>query len=171
MSSAAPAPAAPARVLSRSLPDTAATEALGAVLARALRVQGGALLWLEGDLGAGKTTLVRGLVRALGHSGNVKSPTYTLVEPYDLAIGRLYHLDLYRLVDPEELEFLGVRELGGELAGGATVVVEWPVRGRGFLPPPDLLIALSPQGDGRLAHLEARSARGNDLLTFLESVA
>lgn len=163
--------ASPARTASRMLADTAATEALGAAIARALAACGGASFWLEGDLGAGKTTLVRGLLRALGHAGSVKSPTYTLVEPYDVPTGRLYHLDLYRLADPEELEFLGVRELGKELAEGATVVVEWPARGRGFLPPPDLCIGLSPQGDGRVARLEARSARGNDLLAFLENAA
>lgn len=156
----------PAPVVVRELADSVATEALGAALAT---TSGGALLWLEGDLGAGKTTLVRGLLRALGHEGNVKSPTYTLVEPYVLPMRRLYHLDLYRLVDPEELEFLGMRDLDRELADGATVVVEWPARGAGFLPAPDLVVVLAPQGAGRVAHLEARSARGTDLLNMLGS--
>lgn len=147
----------------RLLANTAATEALGAALAPSLAGRP-AVIWLEGDLGAGKTTLVRGLLRALGHTGNVKSPTYTLVEPYALPSASLYHLDLYRLADPEELEFLGVREL----AGGATVLVEWPVRGAGFLPPPDLVLTLAVQGEGRSARLEARSARGNALLADLE---
>lgn len=163
----APDPAHP-RVLQRELADTAATEALGAALAGALR-QRPAVLWLEGDLGAGKTTLVRGLVQALGHAGNVKSPTYTLIEPYVLPSGSLYHLDLYRLHDPEELEFLGVRELTGEPGAGATVLVEWPDRGAGFLPAPDLLIALTVSGAGRAATLTARSARGNALLDHLET--
>lgn len=162
----------PRRSVGVSLADSAATEALGASLARVLPRAGGALLWLEGDLGAGKTTLVRGLLRALGHAGSVKSPTYTLVEPYDVAGRRLYHLDLYRLADPEELEFIGVRELGRELAEGATVVVEWPVRGSGFLPPPDLVVALAVDGEGRRAQLEARSARGAQwLLNLLEKTA
>ncbi|MFZ5723742.1 MAG: tRNA (adenosine(37)-N6)-threonylcarbamoyltransferase complex ATPase subunit type 1 TsaE [Pseudomonadota bacterium] len=158
----------------RTLADVDATIAFGAALARALTAgerAAGASLWLEGDLGAGKTTLVRGLLRGLGHQGSVKSPTYTLVEPYDVAAGRLYHLDLYRLRDPEELEFLGVRDLARELADGATVVVEWPARGAGFLPAPDLVIELVPQDAGRCVRLEARSARGVDLLDFLETAA
>lgn len=156
------------RALQRDLADTAATESLGAALAGALRQQP-AVIWLEGELGAGKTTLVRGLVQALGHPGNVKSPTYTLIEPYVLPSGSLYHLDLYRLRDPEELEFLGVRELTGEPGAGATVLVEWPDRGAGFLPNPDLLIALAVSGAGRTVTLTARSARGNALLDHLEA--
>ncbi len=152
-------------VLNAALRDNAATEALGADLARALRAVRGVQIWMEGDLGAGKTTLVRGLLRALGHTGSVKSPTYTLVEPYDVVGHKLYHLDLYRLADPEELEFLGVRELSRELSEGATVVVEWPVRGRGFLPPPDLVVSLTVEGEGRHARLEARSAQGVKLLS------
>lgn len=153
------------RSLQCALADTTATEGLGAALAAGL--QQPAVIWLEGELGAGKTTLVRGLVQALGHRGNVKSPTYTLIEPYVLPIGSLYHLDLYRLNDPEELEFLGVRELTGEPGAGATVLVEWPERGVGFLPPPDLVIGLAVAGTGRVALLAARSPRGVALLDRL----
>lgn len=145
------------------LPDVAATLALGAQLAAALRRPGArpCCLSLAGDLGAGKTTLVRGLLHALGHAGNVKSPTYTLVEPYAFADGTVYHLDLYRLADPEELEFLGVRELD---APGSVVLVEWAERGRGFLPAIDLEVALAVAGEGRHARLTAHSARGAAML-------
>ncbi|MDX1606983.1 MAG: tRNA (adenosine(37)-N6)-threonylcarbamoyltransferase complex ATPase subunit type 1 TsaE [Candidatus Competibacterales bacterium] len=131
--------------LSRTLqlPDTAATEALGAALAARLPVP--ALVGLRGDLGAGKTTLVRGLLRALGHQGAVKSPTYTLVEPYELAGQRVLHCDLYRLGDPEELEYLGLREEFGQ----ALVLVEWPERGAGWLPPSTMEIELQHRPDGR----------------------
>ncbi|MFP4160470.1 MAG: tRNA (adenosine(37)-N6)-threonylcarbamoyltransferase complex ATPase subunit type 1 TsaE [Ectothiorhodospira sp.] len=141
------------------LADEAATRALGERLARTSPARG--LVFLEGDLGAGKTTLVRAFLRALGWSGPVKSPTYTLVEPYDLAGHRVLHFDLYRLGDPEELEFLGVRE---ELDGEALVLVEWPVRGRGWLPPQDLRITLEPLGAGRRASLEALTPEGRDWL-------
>ncbi len=152
-----------ARTRILDLADAEATAGLGAALGRALTRP--CCIWLEGDLGAGKTTLVRGLLRALGHAGSVKSPTYTLVEPYEFAAGVVYHLDLYRLADPEELEFLGVRELA---AGNSVVLVEWPARGAGFLPAPDLVLALVVHGDGRRAVLEARSKRGADILTHME---
>jgi len=154
------------------LADADATVALGARVAAALAAQPAQPLCitLTGDLGAGKTTLVRGLLHALGHAGNVKSPTYTLVEPYALPARTLYHLDLYRLADPEELEFLGIRDLG---AGNAVLLVEWAERGRGFLPPPDLDIALAVAGAGagRLAQFSARSARGEAILAALQSAA
>lgn len=153
----------PARTRILDLADAAATEGLGAALGRALLRP--CNVWLEGDLGAGKTTLVRGLLRGLGHAGSVKSPTYTLVEPYEFAAGTVYHLDLYRVADPGELEFLGVRELD---VGNAVVLVEWPARGAGFLPAPDLVLALAVQGAGRRASLEARSDRGAQILDHLE---
>lgn len=135
------------------LPDSTATEALGAQLAAWLPAL--AVVWLQGDLGAGKTTLVRGLLRALGHTGPVKSPTYTLVEPYQLGDHRILHCDLYRLTDPEELEFLGLRD---ELDRAADRehswwLVEWPERGRGWLPPATLTVELIAQGNGRLGRL------------------
>ncbi|SFM42977.1 tRNA threonylcarbamoyladenosine biosynthesis protein TsaE [Ectothiorhodospira mobilis] len=144
------------------LADEAATRALGERLARTCPVRG--LVFLDGDLGAGKTTLVRAFLRALGCTGAVKSPTYTLVEPYDLAGHRVLHFDLYRLADPEELEFLGVRE---EIDGDALVLVEWPARGQGWLPPEDLRITLDPLGAGRRATLEAPTPEGRDWLRRL----
>ena len=134
------------------LVDEAATEALGATLARHRPDRG--CVHLVGDLGAGKTTLTRGFLRAAGHCGAVRSPTYTLVEPYDLATGRVYHLDLYRLADPEELEFIGLREL----VDTGLLLVEWPVRGEGVLPAPDLSVHLVVAGNGRQATLSCRGS-------------
>lgn len=119
------------------------TAALGAALARAVTAP--CVIALEGPLGAGKTTFVRGFLRACGHQGPVRSPTYTLVETYPLDDGPLHHLDLYRLADPEELEYLGVRDLA---AGDALWLIEWPERGRGFLPPFDRHIAIDCETDG-----------------------
>ncbi|AJY51210.1 MULTISPECIES: tRNA (adenosine(37)-N6)-threonylcarbamoyltransferase complex ATPase subunit type 1 TsaE [Halomonadaceae] len=135
-------------------------EALGQVL------QGRGLVYLEGELGAGKTTLTRGILRAYGHRGTVKSPTYTLVEPYELGAQRVYHLDLYRLSDPEELEFIGGRDM---LADDALSIVEWPSRGEGWLPAPDIALVLEVAAQGRLASLTASSDRGRRMLALLES--
>jgi len=147
----------------RLLADEAATEALGAHLAHC--AQPGLTLYLEGDLGAGKTTLVRGFLRALGHTGAVKSPTYTIVEPYQLARFTLYHFDLYRLGDPEELEFIGIRDYQERRA---LSIVEWPERGAGILPPPDLTIRLSHHGDRRRALLLAGEPAGEAWLRCVE---
>lgn len=135
------------------LADAAATEALGAALARTLPPR--AVLHLEGDLGAGKTTLARGLLRALGVTGAVRSPTYTLVERYDTAAGEAIHLDLYRIGDPGELEFLGLESDAGRLW-----LIEWPQRGAGALPAADLVLRLGHAGAGRVAVLEPRSDAG-----------
>jgi len=132
------------------LPDEAATLALGASLARRL-IGGGACVYLEGDLGAGKTTLVRGLLRGLGHEGAVKSPTYTIVEPYELGGVHIYHFDLYRLGDPEELELIGVRDY---FSSDSLCLLEWPERGAGVVPSPDLTITLAVNGRGRKATLD-----------------
>ncbi|MAL93483.1 MAG: tRNA (adenosine(37)-N6)-threonylcarbamoyltransferase complex ATPase subunit type 1 TsaE [Haliea sp.] len=142
------------------LSDEAATVAAGGGLAAALASRA-LLIFLRGDLGAGKTTLVRGLLRALGHSGAVKSPTYTLVEPYDLSTGPVYHFDLYRLGDPGELEFMGIRDY---LDGHALCLVEWPERGEGVLPRPDLVITLRLDGVGRRLETVAISPEGAEVL-------
>lgn len=121
-----------------------AQQALGAALAAACPRP--FVLYLEGDLGAGKTTLVRGFLRALGHGGAVRSPTFTLLEPYELPGGPLFHLDLYRLAHPDELAYLGLRDL---LDGQSILLVEWPERGQGELPAPDLRIWIEHLAAGR----------------------
>lgn len=138
--------------------------AFGEALGQAL--QGRGLVYLEGELGAGKTTMTRGMLRAYGYQGAVKSPTYTLVEPYELGSQRIYHLDLYRLSDPEELEFIGGRDV---LDDDALIFVEWPSRGEGWLPAPDLRLVLDVVVHGRLASLMACSAKGENVLERLQS--
>ncbi|HFC53783.1 MAG TPA: tRNA (adenosine(37)-N6)-threonylcarbamoyltransferase complex ATPase subunit type 1 TsaE, partial [Gammaproteobacteria bacterium] len=127
------------------------TESLGASLAQ--RLPAGSVVFLRGELGAGKTTLVRGFLRELGYPGAVKSPTYTLVESYLLEGRRILHFDLYRLADPEELEYMGIRDY---FDGGATCFVEWPERGAGVLPAPNLEIRISYREAGRMALISAR---------------
>lgn len=136
------------------LPDTVATEALGARLAQTLPER--AVVHLHGDLGAGKSTLARALLRALGVTGTIRSPTYTLVEQYPLPAGGLaLHLDLYRIGHPGELEFLGL-----DPAEARLWLVEWPGRGQGALPSPDLDITLAVEGDGRHCVLHPRTPVG-----------
>lgn len=143
------------------LPDAAATETLGARLAQTLPER--AVIQLHGDLGAGKSTLARALLRALGVTGTIRSPTYTLVEQYALPAGGLaLHLDLYRIGHPGELEFLGLDPAEARLC-----LVEWPERGQGALPPADLDIALAVEGDGRRCRLEARSPAGRQWLAAI----
>ncbi len=125
-------------MLTFQLADEEATVAAASRFAECL--QPGLTVYLIGDLGAGKTSFVRGALRALGHSGAVKSPTYTIVEPYEIAEFSIYHFDLYRLADVEELELMGVRDYFGP---EAICFIEWPERGAGFLPSADLLIKLS----------------------------
>jgi len=148
------------------LPDEAATERLGERLAAG--VGDGLLVFLHGQLGAGKTTLVRGFLHAWGHCGRVKSPTYTLVEPYSSARGELFHLDLYRLADAEELEWIGIRDL---LDGQAVCLIEWPEQGAGILPEPDLHIDLQVQDDGRVVQLQPASSRGEQVLQQFRSAS
>lgn len=126
------------------LADEAATVAFGATLLPELT--GAPVVFLRGQLGAGKTTLVKGILRALGHQGSVKSPTYTLLEPYEVGGRTVYHLDLYRIGDSEELDFIGIDEL---MDADAIKLVEWPERGTGRLPEPDVEIRLSLEGEGR----------------------
>jgi tRNA threonylcarbamoyladenosine biosynthesis protein TsaE len=139
------------------LPDTDATEALGQTLARTRPAV--AVVHLRGDLGAGKSTLARALLRALGVAGAIRSPTYTLVERYPVEGGEAWHLDLYRIGDAGELEFLGLDE-------GAAVLwlVEWPERGGAALPRADLQVDLSVEGNGRAARLVAASPQGQQWL-------
>lgn len=153
--------------LHRVLADEAATRALATALAR--QVQGGLVLWLEGDLGVGKTVFARAFLQALGVDGRVKSPTYSLVEPYQLAAGQAaWHLDLYRIADASELEWLGLDELGDP---AAVVLVEWPERGIGALPPADVHLRLAHAEGGRDVWLDARSERGRRLLDGLLKAA
>jgi tRNA threonylcarbamoyladenosine biosynthesis protein TsaE len=145
------------------LSDEAETEAFGRALASATQVAPprtkslGGRVYLRGELGAGKTTLTRGVLRGYGHLGAVKSPTYTLVEPYEEPEFNIYHFDLYRLADPEEVEFLGVFDYFDE---ANLCLIEWAERGVGYLPAPDLEITLSMQGRGRLVRWESRSPHG-----------
>lgn len=139
-----------AATLTLALPDAAATEDLGARLAPALAP--GLVVYLRGDLGAGKTTVVRAALRALGHAGNVKSPTYTLIEPYVVSRLDLYHFDFYRFSFPEEYLDAGLDEY---FAGHGACLVEWPDRAAPYLPPADLEICLEIRQDGTLESREA----------------
>ncbi|MGH8443689.1 MAG: tRNA (adenosine(37)-N6)-threonylcarbamoyltransferase complex ATPase subunit type 1 TsaE [Solimonas sp.] len=134
------------------LADAEATEAFGAAVAAWLRARRGAVLFLRGDLGAGKTTFARGLLRALGVSGAVRSPTYTLLEPYEIGGRTVLHMDLYRLQDPEELVALGARDYAPD---SSVWIVEWPERGTGFLPAPTLDLAFCHHDAGRRVEFAA----------------
>ncbi|MFT3931961.1 MAG: tRNA (adenosine(37)-N6)-threonylcarbamoyltransferase complex ATPase subunit type 1 TsaE [Spongiibacteraceae bacterium] len=152
-----------------TLADEAATVALGAAMApiaAEIARSRGLILFLRGDLGAGKTTLTRGLLQTLGVSGAVKSPTYTLVEPYALPDLNAYHFDLYRLRDPEELEFMGVRDY---FQPGSLCIVEWPERGGEFLPNPDVLLNIQTLEGGRGIEIAAITGVGELLLERLDA--
>lgn len=142
------------QVWQTSLQDEQATSRLGALLGEA--VEGAGSIHLEGPLGAGKSTLARALLRARGVTGAIRSPTYTLVEPYEIDGRPWLHLDLYRLADPEEVHYLGVLD---EI-DRAVLLVEWPSRGEGVLPEPDLRICLEISDPGRSACFEARTTTG-----------
>jgi tRNA threonylcarbamoyladenosine biosynthesis protein TsaE len=146
------------------LADAAATDAFGRQLAAACEGQG-LVVYLHGDLGAGKTSLARALLRHLGAGERIKSPTYSLVEPYMLVDGRpAWHLDLYRIADPGELEWLGLDALSDPQS---LVLVEWPERGAGALPPSDLNLFLQHEGTSRSMRMEAASDRGRQVLDSL----
>ncbi|MFW5825059.1 MAG: tRNA (adenosine(37)-N6)-threonylcarbamoyltransferase complex ATPase subunit type 1 TsaE [Marinobacter sp.] len=151
------------------LADEAATVAAGKSLANAVKqvaLEQGLVIFLHGSLGAGKTTFSRGFIQGLGHEGAVKSPTYTLVEPYEHLEPATWHFDLYRLGDPEELEFMGIRDY---LTPGNVCLVEWPERGAGILPMPDLELTLTPDRGGRALVLLPRTGTGRRLLNRLDN--
>lgn len=151
-------------MLKIELADESTTVAWGQRLGQV--VKKGGVIYLQGDLGAGKTTFTRGVLRAFGHDGAVKSPTYTLVEPYHFGAINVYHFDLYRVVDPEELELIGVRDY---FSAQALVLVEWPSRGEPLLPAPDLTVNLTPSltGQGRSLSMQATSETGQGWLLEL----
>ncbi|ALS31658.1 tRNA (adenosine(37)-N6)-threonylcarbamoyltransferase complex ATPase subunit type 1 TsaE [Pseudoalteromonas sp. NZS127] len=146
------------------LSDDIATVTMGNRIAAI--IEQGAVIYLHGDLGAGKTTFTRGVVQGFGHTGKVKSPTYTLVEPYELERANVYHFDLYRLGDPEELEYMGIRDY---FSAQAICVVEWPEKGGEFIPVPDLNITLSYVGDERNIVINSASERGSVIIEKLNN--
>ena len=149
------------------LPDEAATLSVGTGLAEVLKnteVQQTLVVYLNGDLGAGKTTLTRGFVQGMGHKGNVKSPTYTLVEPYELENWRVFHFDLYRLSDPEELEYMGIRDYFNR---DCCCFIEWPEKGAGLLAKADLIVTIDYQDEQRIINFQAESDHGHQVVTKL----
>ncbi|MEL6869883.1 MAG: tRNA (adenosine(37)-N6)-threonylcarbamoyltransferase complex ATPase subunit type 1 TsaE [Pseudomonadota bacterium] len=150
------------------LADVTATERFGAQLGEALLAAQltDSLILFDGDLGAGKTTMVRGLIHGLGHVGRVPSPTYTLLEPYTIGALPLCHLDLYRLAEASELEHLGWRDLGGTLR-----LVEWSSRAPELARAADLRVALSLSGNGRQVRVEALSARAESVIDHLNAIS
>lgn len=152
--------------LTRFIDGDEAMVAFGEQLGRLFSAHSGALsVYLEGDLGAGKTTLSRGILRAFGHQGAVKSPTYTLVEPYEFADRTLFHFDLYRLRDPEELEYMGIRDY---FSAPHICLVEWPAQGEGLLPKPDITLSIIPHGEGRRITIRALSPLAPSLTPIAE---
>jgi tRNA threonylcarbamoyladenosine biosynthesis protein TsaE len=152
-------------VMRRDLDSPTATEAFAGRLAAHLKA--GLMIHLDGDLGAGKTTFCRGLLRAFGHEGAVKSPTFTVVEPYHVAGLEVYHCDLYRLTDPEELDYMGFEDY---VHDRSICLVEWPGKGEGVLPPADLVISLSAGfGSARALKLDAKSEVGLAILKAFQA--
>jgi tRNA threonylcarbamoyladenosine biosynthesis protein TsaE len=151
-------------VHSGNLPDESATLTLGARMAAAL--QAGVVIFLHGDLGAGKTTFTRGLLAGLAYHGKVKSPTYTLVESYPLEAFTVHHFDLYRFADPEEWDDAGFRDYFG---ADTVCLVEWPDKAGALLPQADLTLELDVSGTGRTYRLTARTETGQSCLTRLST--
>lgn len=147
------------------LEDEAATVLLGSEVGTL--VCPGSILFLQGELGAGKTTFVRGFLQGLGFQGKVKSPTFTIVEEYDLENALVYHFDLYRLIDPEELEFIGIYEYFTE---EAIVLVEWPEKGIGVLPKPDAILEFTVLDQGRSVTIQSMGERGATLLSTINKL-
>jgi tRNA threonylcarbamoyladenosine biosynthesis protein TsaE len=138
----------------------------GAQLATAIgKIDGPLLILLNGDLGAGKTTISRGVLQGLGHQGAVKSPTYTLVEPYELDIGTVYHFDLYRLIDSEELEHIGFSDY---LSVAKLCIIEWPKNGGSYIPKPDISIDISVYQSSRQVTLDSMTEYGNQCINLLQ---
>ena len=149
-------------IFTKKLVDAEQTVTFGGELSAACKEP--VCIYLHGELGAGKTTLTRGFIQGLGHVGNVKSPTYTLVEPYQLADWKVYHFDLYRLGDPEELEFIGIRDYFSDTSH---CLVEWPERGEGVLPKADIDLTLTYVDQARVVELKANSELGKRVLALL----
>ena len=150
----------------RDMLDEPGLQALAAALAPALIPP--LVIYLEGELGAGKTTFVRALLHGLGHEGPVKSPTYGLMEEYLLDGRSVLHLDLYRLGQPEELEYLGVNDL---LDRGTVLLIEWPRQGRGFLPAPDVILLFSHAGEFRELEFQQKSDSGKQLYELWKEIS
>jgi len=149
--------------ISIELKDEQSTQYVGELIAKYL--QAPLICYLQGDLGVGKTRIVRAIIQSLGYVGNVKSPTYTLVEPYQLETVTAYHFDLYRLSDPEELDYLGIRDYFDEQS---LCFIEWPDKGKGWLADADISISLEYLGQGRRCKITAHSKAGTILLNKLK---
>lgn len=151
--------------LSIAVADEAGMMAPAARLAAAGR---SGIIYLRGDLGAGKSTLARAYLHSRGYQGRVKSPTYTLIESYQLPDGPVHHLDLYRLQDPEELEFIGLRDL---FVADAMILIEWPEKGMELLPEADLEIVIKPHGQGRILLFQSHTDKGQEFINALSGLA
>ncbi len=153
--------------LKKHLPDESTMLAMGGLIAHAM---GGntALIFLQGELGAGKTSLVRGFLRAMGYAGRVKSPTYTLVESYQIGGQTVYHFDFYRIGKAAELEFIGIHDY---LTDAAICLVEWPELAENLLPTPDLVLQVEVQPCGRMLEIAAKSKRGQEIMERFRNAA
>ena len=150
--------------LTQYIPDEFSMLRFGKKLAKILlklHTKKAIMVYLNGDLGAGKTTLTRGMLQGIGHQGNVKSPTYTLVEEYNISGKMIYHFDLYRLADPEELEFMGIRDYFNT---DSICLIEWSEKGQGILPEADILVNIDYYDDARNIELIAQTNLGKNII-------